>query len=315
MSPERFKNIFEVVNKRGYTDGFVARGQIPVDKIVQDPLGAWMTEVGMIDLLTPEEEKVAIKAVKYGKNEEERKMAHDLLVIANQRLVMSIAFRYLTKRSGIEDLIQEGNLGLLRAINTYDPNRGRQFSTHAYESISKYVMRYREGSMRIPQYLPERMALINKAKDSIRGTRDMEPLVEEIARSLLSKYQDMWWVRHITGTEAVRVSKLSRLIVKYEKLWERGFSVPLDDQIPSRKHPTNKQAEDNIISNILDAELRNLPPREKQVIDFYFGFKGSVPMSLEEVGKKLGVTRERIRQLINQAKERLVKNPTVRALW
>jgi|GEM_PF-1858732 len=315
MSPERFKDIFEVVNKRGYTDGFIVRGQVDVDRIVRDPLGAWMNEIGMIDLLTPDEEKVVIRAIKNGNSEKERNMAHDLLVLTHQRMVMSVAFGYISTGNGIEDMIQEGNLGLEEAIASYDQNRGAKFSTYARPWISKYILAFREQTIKTPPHLSEYVALIFKEKDKIRGKECREPLVEEIARSLLSKYQDMWWIRHITGTEAVRVAKLSRLIVKYEKLWERGFSVPLDDQLPSRKHSTGKQAEDNIISYILDIELRNLPPRERQVIDFYFGFKGSEPMSLEEVGKKLGVTRERIRQLINQAKVRLVNNPTVRALW
>ncbi len=227
--------------------------------------------------------------------------AREKLAEGNVRLVISEAKRYMNRGLDFGDLIQEGNLGLLKAIDKYDWKRGFKFSTYATWWIRQAITRAvadHSRTIRIPIHMIETITKINKAQKALLQEKGREPSIEEIAEYLEMPIEKV--------ERAISVAKepisMDKPIGKDE---DASFGEILSD---TRRLPTEEEVKLLTLREKLEEALSMLTPRERKVIELRYGLDGKKPRTLEETGKELGLTRERVRQLEISALEKL-KNP------
>jgi RNA polymerase primary sigma factor len=258
----------------------------------RNALAVYQAEVSRIPLLTREEELALAKRVAAGDADAERRM-----VEANLRLVIKIARRYMNRGLPLPDLIEEGNLGLIRAVRKYRWERGTRFSTYAVWWIRQFVVRAIANQarlIRLPVHVEALYSKYLRAKERLTRELERPPTIEEIARALEVP------VEHLDGLEDVAATPLS-----LETPVGEGTGV-LADVVADRERP----ASDAVASALrqrtdLRAILEALPPTERTVIRLRFGLEDEAPMTLEAIGQRLGVTRERIRQIEGAALRKL----------
>ncbi len=285
-----------------------------------DPLSIYLREIGRVPLLTPEEEVELAKRMELGRQarrrlsrsgdlspEERRQLlehirqgerARQHLIKANSRLVVSIAKKYTGQGVPLADLIQEGNLGLMRAVAKFDYHRGYKFSTYATWWIRQAVSRAiadQSRTIRLPVHMYEQLARLRRAARQISQELGREPTPEELAQAL-----DM---------PARKVEELLRaadLPVSLETPVGEDEDSALGDFIEDQSvlSPADAAAR-SILRELLDEMLSQLPPREMRILKMRFGLQDGRYHTLEEVGRRFGLTRERIRQLEVQALNRL----------
>ena len=262
-----------------------------------DPIREYLKEIGSISLLTPEEETDLARRKSEGDAEAGRK-----LVEANLRLVVSIAKRYTGRGMGFLDLVQEGNLGLMKAVEKFDYSKGYRLSTYATWWVKQSITRSladQSRTIRLPGHMVEAVNKIRRAQRSLSVRLGREPSTEEIAEEV--------------GMPEKRVTELIQASGDTVSL-----ETPVGDEEGSNlgdfvaddaNASTEDKAESFLLREEIDAMLQGLSPREREVIILRFGLETGHPLTLEEVGRRFNVTRERIRQ-IETAALRKLRNPS-----
>lgn len=231
---------------------------------------------------------------------EQQQKARNELTESNLRLVVSIAKKYTTKKLGLSDLIQEGNMGLLIAVDKYDYNKGCRFSTYATYWIRQSVYRAiadNDRTVRIPVHIVDNIQKYGKAHAFLLQQLGREPLKSELADKLGISLKELEEIE-IAAADTVSLD---------EPISEGGDSVLgdfIEDSVNSYAD-TEKCCDSAIIKEKMDEALNSLPEREQEVLRLRFGFKDGISHTLDEIGKMFGVTRERIRQIEEQALKKL----------
>ncbi len=258
-----------------------------------DPVRMYLREIGKIPLLTPEEEVELAKRIEAGDLEAKKK-----LMAANLRLVVSIAKKYIGRGMLFLDLIQEGNLGLSRAVEKFDYRKGFKFSTYATWWIRQAITRAiadQARTIRIPVHMVETINKLIRVSRQLVQKLGREPTAEEIAKEM--------------GIDAERVAEIQRIAQEPVSL-ETPIGEVEDSQLGDFLEDKELLSPDDAAANqLLREELENmideLAPREREVLRLRFGLEDGHPYTLEEVGRRFGVTRERIRQIEAKALRKL----------
>jgi len=256
-------------------------------------LGLYLHDIGRVKLLTPEEEQDLARRVQAGDTQAERQ-----LVEANLRLVVKIARRYLHRGLSLLDLIEEGNVGLLHAARKFRPDRGARFSTYATWWIRQAVVRALANQarmIRLPVHVELLLAQCAKKRNALSQELGRAPTVEELANAL------GWPVAEVEHLENLRHQPLS-LDAPEGKEGKANLldTVPDTSTVPGQGLGALLAARADLTDVLAD-----LPDVERNVVTLRFGLGGDQPMTLESIGRRIGVTRERVRQIEAAALRRL----------
>ncbi|MET0510719.1 MAG: RNA polymerase sigma factor RpoD [Thermoleophilaceae bacterium] len=267
-----------------------------------DSLRLYLRSIGRVDLLTADEEVFLAKRIERGDM-----VAKQQMIEANLRLVVSIAKGYLGRGLSFLDLIQEGSLGLIRAVEKFDYRRGYKFSTYATWWIRQAVTRAiadKARTIRIPVHMVEKLNKVVHVERQLVQEFGREPTPEEIASEL------QWTTREVKD-----ILRISQLPVSLEKPIGEEEDSELGDFVEDEAAESPfEQAAENLRRENVGRALDALPPREREVIEMRYGLKGNKARTLEEVGRAFGVTRERIRQIENNTLKKLEGLPEAQRL-
>jgi RNA polymerase nonessential primary-like sigma factor len=258
-----------------------------------DPTRLYLNEIGASPLLTAEEEVMYSREAQAG-NETSRKH----MIESNLRLVVKIARRYMNRGLAFLDLIEEGNLGLIRAVEKFDPERGFRFSTYATwwirQTIERGIMN-QSRTIRLPIHVVKEINTYLRAARALAQKLDHEPSAEEIANLLHKPIKDVERMlglnERIASTDSNIMSDSSKTLLE---------TIPDDNA----EDPTESMLEDDVHTNVEDC-LSQLNEKQREVVERRFGLHGHRVSTLEEVGKEIGVTRERVRQIQMDALKKL----------
>ncbi len=260
---------------------------------IDDPVRMYLKEIGKVPLLDAEEEKELARRMSDGDEEAKNK-----LVEANLRLVVSIAKRYVGKGMFFLDLIQEGNLGLMKAVEKFDYKKGYKFSTYATWWIRQAITRAiadQARTIRIPVHMVETIHKVSRYSRQMLQELGREPTADEIGEKM--------------GMSADRVRDIMKIAqdpVSLETPIGEEEDSHLGDFIPDEDTPAPADAASaTILREVIERELHTLTPREEHVIKLRFGLYDGRTRTLEEVGKEFDITRERIRQIEAKALRKL----------
>jgi RNA polymerase primary sigma factor len=267
---------------------------------VQSPLETYLREINETGLLTADQEKELAHAIEGGSTE-----ARDRMVRANLRLVVNIARGYTGKGLALQDLIEEGNLGLLRAVEGFDPNMNTRFSTYASYWIKQSIKRALVNTaktIRIPAYMVELLAKWRRATNKLTDELGRPPLPEEIAKLL--------------GLPKKKLNIIKKAIKVYnsapqsDQNSEAGWSI--DEMLSDgrSKTPDNEMVESDDLKHVM-VLLEKMDKREATVLKMRFGIDNEEPKTLKEIGESLGLTRERVRQIESEALQKLYDDMAV----
>ena len=260
---------------------------------IDDPVRMYLKEIGKVPLLDAEEEKELARRMSEGDEDAKNK-----LVEANLRLVVSIAKRYVGKGMFFLDLIQEGNLGLMKAVEKFDYQKGYKFSTYATWWIRQAITRAiadQARTIRIPVHMVETIHKVSRYTRQMLQELGREPTAEEIGEKM--------------GMSADRIREIMKIAqdpVSLETPIGEEEDSHLGDFIPDEDTPAPADAASaTILREVIERELHTLTPREEHVIKLRFGLYDGRTRTLEEVGKEFDITRERIRQIEAKALRKL----------
>ena len=295
-----------------------------------DTVGMYLKEMSRVPLLTAEEElEIAIRIEKGVKAKEEKvkltgrqnaglrrkldviiddgQRAREHLIKANTRLVVSIAKRYMGRGVAFLDLIQEGNLGLMKAVKKYDYTRGFRFSTYATWWIRQTITRAiadQSRTIRVPVHMSDRIRQLYKANHDLEQKLGRQPTIEELAGKVELPIQKVQWIM-----------KVSWLPLSLESPVGDDDESELGQFIEDEDSPTPMQsAYQSMLKDKLEEILSTLSPREARVLRLRYGLDDGTTYTLEEVGRKFGLTRERIRQIEGRALRQLRQPKRARQL-
>ena len=266
---------------------------VPEGVSIDDPVRMYLKEIGKVPLLTPEEEIELAKRIEQGDEEAKRKLAE-----ANLRLVVSIAKRYVGRGMLFLDLIQEGNLGLIKAVEKFDYQKGFKFSTYATWWIRQAITRAiadQARTIRIPVHMVETINKLVRVSRQLLQEYGREPQPEEIAKEM-----------GISVEKVHEILKIAQEPVSLETPIGEEEDSHLGDFIPDEDAPAPTEAAAyTLLKEQLTEVLDTLTPREEKVLRLRFGLDDGRARTLEEVGKVFNVTRERIRQIEAKALRKL----------
>ncbi|NUM44529.1 MAG: sigma-70 family RNA polymerase sigma factor [Anaerolineales bacterium] len=334
--------LFSGLNEPGYLDEFLqdwAGGDYPREKylgrngfqretevglvydMAVDPVGLYLKEMSSVPLLTTEEEISLAQRIENGRachrdlkrlngsatsqqidfmsaSIQDGEQARESLIKANTRLVVSIAKKYIGCGVPFLDLIQEGNLGLMKAVEKYDYLRGFRFSTYATWWIRQTITRAiaEQGrTIRVPVHMVDRIRQMYKAAHDLEQKLGRPPSKEELAADLQVEVERVEWMM-----------KVSRTPLSLETPVGEDDSTELGAFVEDQQSPTpNQQVYQNMLREKVDEVLSTLSPREARILKLRFGLENGRCYTLEEIGQKFGLTRERIRQIEGKALRRL----------
>jgi RNA polymerase primary sigma factor len=260
-----------------------------------DPIRLYMREIGQVPLLTPQEEVKLAKRIKRGDA-----AAREHMIKANLRLVVKIARDYENYGLPLLDLISEGNIGLMKAVERFDPNKGAKLSTYAAWWIKQAVKRAladQGKTIRLPVHVVDKLFHIRKTETKLVELLGREPTDSEIAEEIGMK------------TEQVRDYRKASISPTSldAKLGDDDTNRVADIVADANAAAPYQQALDDSDNEILGEVIRTLSPREQTILKLRFGLNGDDEKTLEEVGQQFGVTRERIRQIQDEALKKLKK--------
>jgi len=257
-----------------------------------DALQLFLREAGRHPLLTAAQEVELAKKIEAGDL-----LAKQRMIQSNLRLVVSIAKNYRNQGLPFLDLIQEGTLGLIRAVEKFDWRRGYKFSTYATWWIRQAVARAladKARTIRMPVHIVERLQKMNRAERSLWAGLGREPTLEEIAEEANLPLQ-----------QAKEVRAAARASASLDAPVGESEDAVLGDFVPGEEPLPDEVVESSLRSEVLATALRSLPDRHRDVVVLRYGLEGADPKTLEEIGRRLGLTRERVRQIEVEALKRL----------
>lgn len=267
------------------------------ETVMTEPLKIYLNEIGQIPLLSEEEERELGRRSAQGDESARRKLEE-----GNLRLVVSLAKRYTGRGVQLMDLIQEGNMGLMRAAEKYDYTKENRFSTYASWWIKEAMQRaidQQAREIRVPVHVAENMKRVQKISKELQQELGREPLPKEIAEKLGNKTEEE--VKDI-------LSYLQNPVALETPVGEDGENS-LGDMVEDKREATPEEAMDVLVRKEEVSELlASLTERERQVIGLRYGLEDGSTHTLEEIGGILNVTRERVRQIEARAMEKLREN-------
>lgn len=310
-------------------EGEEARSELVLDDLqnidTDDTIGLYLKEVSRVPLLTAEEEVELAQRIERGRLAREelakgnvgnrrrfelRKLiedgwsAREHLITANSRLVISVAKKYMGRGVPFLDLIQEGNIGLIRATKKFDYRRGHKFSTYATWWIRQAVTRAiadQGRTIRVPVHMGDQINKLLRIQHQLTQRLGREPSVDELALSL-----------DVPPKKVENMIQVARRPLSLETPTDDEEDSVLGDFIEDDEAPPpDDTATYNLLREHLEEVLNSLPPREVRILQLRYGLLDGQAYTLEEVGRKMGVTRERVRQIEAQALSRL-RHPTIR---
>ena len=260
---------------------------------LQSPLETYLREINETALLSADDEKELAERIAQGDVR-----ARDRMVRANLRLVVNIARGYTGKGLGLQDLIEEGNLGLLRAVEGFDPNVGTRFSTYASYWIKQSIKRALINSaktIRIPAYMVELLSKWRRANNRLAEELGRTPTPEEVARILGLPKKKLPIIK-----KAIRIYNSTPQTDQAEAGWSLGEMV-MDERM---KTPEDELLEHDVLGHVMEM-IESMDPREATVLRMRFGLDDMEAHTLKEIGERLGLTRERVRQIETEALNKL----------
>lgn len=302
----------------GDADDAESDERLPSDFASSDPVGLYLRETGRVPLLDAdaevrcskqiEQSKVAARKLQQTPNHPDAQrweravqlgdQARERLIRANTRLVVSIAKRYMSRRVPFSDLIQEGNLGLMKAVEKFDYRRGYRFSTYATWWIRQTITRAiadQGRTIRVPVHMSDRIRHLHRVTRELEQTHGRKPTPDEIAAVMKVPARKVRWMLRVSMEPVSLESPVGD-----DEDSEFGHFIPNDSA------PTPAQATANkLLREKIEELLETLSPREAHVLRMRYGLDDDVTHTLEEVGEKFGLTRERIRQIEGRALRRL----------
>ncbi len=279
------------------------------DDIADDSVKLYLREIGKIPLLSAEEEfELAQKAIRG--TEKEQKRARDKMAESNMRLVVSIAKRYIGRGLDLLDLIQEGNTGLLRAVEKFDPDKGFKFSTYATWWIRQAITRAiadQARTIRIPVHMVETINKVLRTQRRLTQELNREPNIAEIADAMGMEPEKIEYVMKIKQD----IASLDASVGRDGDDDDSSLGDFIEDE--DRVSPEDSAAT-QLLKEQIASILSTLTDREQKIIKMRFGIGGGKSHTLEEVGAEFSVTRERIRQIEAKALAKLRKNKDTKKL-
>jgi len=325
IESSRDSTSYEPKTARKKTNKSTAKEEHELDP--DDAIGMYLSEIGRVPLLTAEQEVLLSKRIEGGRKASEEMTkgaanpkkkallrqvvedgwaAREHLITANSRLVISVAKKYMGRGVPFLDLIQDGNIGLMRAAKKFDYRRGHKFSTYATWWIKQAVTRAiadHSRTIRIPVHAHETINKISKTTRHLEQKLGRTPTTEEIAEAL-----------DIPVEKVENLLKAGRQPLSLETPQDDDDDSPLEDFVGDESSPTPLEiADDNLLREQLRSVLHTLPPREVRVLQLRYGLHDGISYTLEKIGRMMGVTRERIRQIEAEALRHL-RHPSRRRM-
>ncbi len=271
----------------------------PHSRAVQSPLESYLREINETPLLNAEEERALAYRIEEGDS-----AARDQMVRANLRLVVNIARGYTGKGLDLPDLIAEGNLGLLRAVEAFDPSMNTRFSTYASYWIKQSIKRTLVNTaktIRLPAYMVELLTKWRRASAQLQEDLGRPPTQEEIAARL-----------HLSKKKLNIIKKAIRVYQAPVQTDQEDADWSLDETLLDRngKNPSSALVEADDLHHVLSL-LDKMDPREATVLRMRFGLDDQEPKTLKKIGERLGLTRERVRQIESEALAKLSESMAV----
>lgn len=299
-NPVRARRSLQVPKLTAEDEATLAEEYSRLPSSEKSPLKLYLNEIGKTPLLTPEEEVELARRIRKGDQE-----ARERMIKANLRLVVKIAHDYANFGLPLLDLISEGNIGLVKAVERFDPDKGGKLSTYAAWWIKQSIKRAlanQSKTIRLPVHLVDKIARMRKLTTALQELLGREPTDEEIA---LEMGMPVNKVAHLKSV-SIRPSSLDAPIGEDEStslgelVGDESASTPLEN------------LHERSLMHDLSALISDLDERESEIIRMRFGIGGNKPMTLEEVGEHFDITRERVRQLQNLAISRMRKGMMAR---
>ncbi|HEX2504885.1 MAG TPA: sigma-70 family RNA polymerase sigma factor [Gaiellaceae bacterium] len=311
LDDEGIEDLYERIESRGIalTDDCAREDAVDASYVngelaatTTDALQLFLNEMGRYPLLTAQQEIELAKRIERGDQ-----AAKDTMINSNLRLVVSIAKKYQGHGLSVLDLIQEGIIGLIRAVEKFDWRRGYKFSTYATWWIRQAVQRgvaNKSRTIRIPVHIVEREQKIARAERELWAKFEREPTEQEIAKTAKLP------LKQVRETRAA-----ARAVASLDKPLANDNDASFGDLIAGEAAEPAAEVEVSLAEQALRQAVRELPDREQEVIRLRFGLNGdTAPVSLDEIGRRLGITRERVRQLETRALARLSERRELEAL-
>lgn len=269
---------------------------IEVDRLgsfIDDPVYAYLQTIGKVPLLNKAQEVELAKRIELGDT-----VAKNAMIEANTRLVVNIAKKHMDRGLDLLDMIQEGNIGLVRAVEKFDWRRGYKFSTYATWWIRQAITRAiadQARTIRIPVHMVEIINKVIRAQRELAQELGQEPTLTEVGERL-----------EMTADRVAHILKIKQEVVSLDETYGEDEDTALAEMLTDEEAPTPEElAIQQLIKERITLGIKILDPRSQKIIRMRFGLEDGIPRTLSQVGDEFGITRERVRQIEGKALERL----------